>query len=307
MVPKVSVIIPIYNTAAYLQQALDSICNQTLKELQIILINDGSTDNSIDIIKEYAKKDNRIEWYEQYNQGLATTRNFGITRAKGKYIYFMDSDDYLNDTCLNTCFTLCEKENLDYIWFDAQVLEDLKQDIHNLNYNRENLINPSIVWNSHELFRQSLLKHCFQTSVCILFIKKEVIQINKLSFPEGYIHEDNSFTLHLMLCAKNARYVPMAFFYRRIRQGSIMTNRFNYRNILGYWKAACIAKSLAVQHPEWISLIELFLKKTFDSVIWQGHRLTWGEKLKTVKLFYQHSLIRYGSLKSWLAFWLKRS
>ena len=93
--PEVSVIIPIYNTAAYLRKALDSICGQTLKELEIILIDDGSTDGSRGIIEEYAKRDARIRWYAQPNQGLSVARNRGLLHATGKYIYFMDSDDII--------------------------------------------------------------------------------------------------------------------------------------------------------------------------------------------------------------------
>ena len=88
--PEVSVIIPIYNTAAYLRKALDSICGQTLKELEIILIDDGSTDGSRGIIEEYAERDARIRWYAQPNQGLSVARNRGLLHATGKYIYFMD-------------------------------------------------------------------------------------------------------------------------------------------------------------------------------------------------------------------------
>ena len=98
--PEVSVIIPIYNTAAYLRKALDSICDQTLKELEIILIDDGSTDGSRGIIEEYAERDARIRWHAQPNQGQGVARNTALALATGRYIYFMDSDDLLGrDAC----------------------------------------------------------------------------------------------------------------------------------------------------------------------------------------------------------------
>lgn len=115
--PEVSVIIPIYNTAAYLRRTLDSICSQTLKELEIILIDDGSTDGSRGIIEEYAKRDARIRWYAQPNQGLSVARNRGLLHATGKYIYFMDSDDILDTQALRHCHDLCEKRELDFIFF----------------------------------------------------------------------------------------------------------------------------------------------------------------------------------------------
>ena len=107
--PEVSVIIPIYNTAAYLRRTLDSICSQTLKELEIILIDDGSTDGSRGIIEEYAKRDARIRWYAQPNQGLSVARNRGLLHATGKYIYFMDSDDIRKPS--GTAMICARKEN----------------------------------------------------------------------------------------------------------------------------------------------------------------------------------------------------
>lgn len=118
--PKVSVIIPIYNTDAYLRQALDSICNQSLREIEIILVNDGSTDNSQLIIEEYAQKDARIRCLLQPNQGQGVARNNGLHLATGKYIYFMDSDDILDINTLKQCYDMCEYDNLDVVFFDAE-------------------------------------------------------------------------------------------------------------------------------------------------------------------------------------------
>ena len=91
--PKISIIVPIYNTAKYLPECLDSILNQTYQNLEILCINDGSTDNSPEILKTYAKKDSRIKVITQKNQGLSTTRNQGLEHASGKYLTFVDSDD----------------------------------------------------------------------------------------------------------------------------------------------------------------------------------------------------------------------
>ena len=93
--PKVSVIIPVYNTEKYLKKCLDSVCNQTLSDIEIICIDDCSTDNSLNILKEYTLKDNRIKLIEfKENKGAAVARNTGIDEAKGEYIGFIDSDDY---------------------------------------------------------------------------------------------------------------------------------------------------------------------------------------------------------------------
>ena len=93
--PKVSVILPVYNTEKYLRECLDSVVNQTLKDIEIICVNDGSTDNSLAILNEYAQKDNRITIISQKNKGAGATRNKGLKIAKGEYLYFLDSDDFL--------------------------------------------------------------------------------------------------------------------------------------------------------------------------------------------------------------------
>ena len=91
----VSVIIPVYNTEKYLEECLKSVINQTLKVIEIICIDDGSTDNSPDILKEYSEKDGRIRIYSQTNKGQGAARNRGIDLAKGEYVYFIDSDDFM--------------------------------------------------------------------------------------------------------------------------------------------------------------------------------------------------------------------
>ena len=93
MMPKVSVIIPVYNVEKYLKQCLDSVVNQTLKDIEIICVNDGSTDNSLEILEEYAQKDNRIIIISQENQGQSVARNIALEKATGEYVGFVDSDD----------------------------------------------------------------------------------------------------------------------------------------------------------------------------------------------------------------------
>ena len=106
---KVSVVIPVYNTEKYVREAVESIMNQTLRELEIIIINDGSTDNSLQVVEELAAADSRIQVYSQANQGGSVARNAGIARAYGKYIYFMDSDDYLDPGLFFKIIPIMEK------------------------------------------------------------------------------------------------------------------------------------------------------------------------------------------------------
>ena len=121
----ISVIVPIYNASRYLNKCLDSLVNQTKKELEFILINDGSTDNSESIIKSY--NDKRIKYFKRSNHGIGKTRNFGINNASGKYIMFLDSDDYLEENACEVLFNKALKEDSDLIVFDFYRVEnDLK-------------------------------------------------------------------------------------------------------------------------------------------------------------------------------------
>lgn len=123
-IPKVSVVIPVYNTENYLKECLNSIMNQTLDEIEIICINDGSKDNSLELLLEAASKDHRISVYTQKNSGLSVTRNRGAELANGKYIYFMDSDDILDKNALYKLFFRAEKDSLDMICFDGRSFVD---------------------------------------------------------------------------------------------------------------------------------------------------------------------------------------
>ena len=112
----ISIIIPIYNAEKYINKCLDSILKQTKKELEIILINDGSTDNTEKIIKTY--QDKRIKYFKNDNHGIGYSRNFGINQSTSKYIMFLDSDDYLETTACEELFNKAEKDNLDIVISD---------------------------------------------------------------------------------------------------------------------------------------------------------------------------------------------
>ena len=125
----VSVIIPIYNTGKYLKQCMDSIINQSLKGIEIICVNDGSTDNSLDILKEYSN----IKIINQKNQGLSIARNTGLKYANGEYIYFCDSDDFLQLDALENLYLFAKHNNLDVLYFDGIAFfesEELKNKFH---------------------------------------------------------------------------------------------------------------------------------------------------------------------------------
>ena len=305
VVQKVSVIMPIYNTAAYLSEAIESICNQTLKELQIILINDGSTDNCQEIIETYAAKDPRIEWIKQENAGQGHSRNVGLERATGEFIYFMDSDDILREDCLQRCYDICYREGLDYVTFDAEAFDTTTNEKDTTSYNRNTQIESDKVWDSKKLLMHSLSNSSFRSSLCIFFFSRELLQKNQIRCPEGIIHEDNAYVLQAMLYAHKVKYIPIMYFLRRVRPSSTTTSRYSLRNINGYVFTGSLVKQWTKEKPEWEPYISLYLHKTFNSVIWLGHQLTWREKIKTIQLMIANHLCRYVSFRNWMVFFFK--
>lgn len=126
---KVSVIVPVYNSEKYLKRCLDSLVNQTLKDMEFIIINDGSTDNSEKIIKEY--KDKRIRYFKRHNSGIGATRNFGIDNSEGQFIGFVDSDDYVEEDMFERMYNECINNNLDIVVCDYYKIKNEKKEIIN--------------------------------------------------------------------------------------------------------------------------------------------------------------------------------
>ena len=140
---KVSVILPIYNVAPYLEEAFESILNQSLKEIEVIAVNDGSTDNSEEIVKRYQQLDSRIISFSQENQGQSVARNLALQHATGQYIYMMDSDDMLTSLdALRICYEYAEKNHADFVFFDRELFTEDKVNfpvsLHSTEYAEEN-------------------------------------------------------------------------------------------------------------------------------------------------------------------------
>ena len=129
----ISVVIPIFNTAPYLKECLDSVLNQTFTDFEVICVNDGSNDSSLEILKKYQQKDNRIKIINQENKGAGAARNVGIDHSRGEYILFLDSDDYLDKDTLNDCYEIAHSKSLDILLFKI------------INFDKRFLINSKYV------------------------------------------------------------------------------------------------------------------------------------------------------------------
>lgn len=249
--PLVSVIIPIYNVESYLDKCLESICGQTLRDIEIICINDGSTDRSEEIMNEWAEKDCRIVAHTFENGGLSASRNRGFTLAKGKYIYYIDSDDALTiDSALEELYDASERNETDVVLFGA-VTEFEDESCRMVFPNFRNYYirrgRYEFAMSGTELF--CALKNngeCFSSVPC-LFLKRSFLIDSQISFYEGITHEDELFTFIVLMKAKRAMCIKKEYYLRLVRKGSIMTRKNLISSVRGKligggWR--CIKRSI---------------------------------------------------------------
>lgn len=231
--PLVSIIIPVYNVEAYLRECLNSVVTQTYQNLEIICVNDGSTDDSFIILEEFAQQDARIRVVNQVNQGLSCARNAGTNVATGEYIYFLDSDDAIYAELIERCLETLANHTVDIVTFDAEVINELGQAVRE-RYSRENILPKNKVLSGVD-FLAIESKVSLQTSVPTYFFKHNVLRQNNLAFYPQMTHEDVLFHFQL-LALKSIKifYLSERLYRRRMRADSIMTTKFSIRNIEGY-------------------------------------------------------------------------
>ncbi len=212
--PKVSIIVPFYNVEAYIDKCLKSLVNQTLEDIEIILVNDGSKDNTINIAKKYQKEyPKKIVYLEKENGGLSDARNYAIPYAKGDYIAFLDSDDYVETTMYKEMYEIAKKENSDmvecnFIW----------------EYPDKTRIDTGIIYNNkHEMLEK------IRVVAWNKLIKREILEKTKVQFPKGYRYEDVEFTYKLIPFLEKVSFCKTPMVHYIQREGSI-TNIQNKRN-----------------------------------------------------------------------------
>lgn len=213
---KISVIIPVYNVEKYLSECITSVVNQTMHEIEIICINDGSTDNSLSILEDFAQKDNRIIIINQENKGLSGARNSGLKIAKGEYILFLDSDDSVESDICQKTYEKAIADNSDMVIFSVNVFD-------------EKTSNKNDAYLSLNIFPKNLKNRVFNYTDCKDFFfrimvtawsklyKKELLEKNNIKFIEGLMYEDNPFWIECFLSAKRISIVDEALINYRTK------------------------------------------------------------------------------------------
>ncbi len=228
----VSVVVPVYNSKRYLRECLDSIAKQTQKDIEVICVDDGSTDGSPDILKKFAKKDARFKVVRQKNQGPSVARNTGIALAKGEYLYFVDSDDWLEHDALERLVSLADSKQLDHIVFSAEAFCDKDYE----NGARPNTFGIPKAYaipeklalkpmSGVDLAYLLLENQSYYAVVWAHFLRLAVVRRSALSFPSGLLHEDEYFTPISLVVSEHAVALSDMLYHRRMRRDSIMTTQ----------------------------------------------------------------------------------
>lgn len=232
--PEISIIIPVYNVEKYLDECINSAVNQTFDDIEIICVNDGSTDGSLEIIEKHASKDKRIRIISQEHKGVGSARNAGLDAAKGKYVYFMDSDDYVELNALKELHDLIEEKSCDLIIFKTyNFLENTKEYIYEDYYEMPELTHMV----GNRIFNyQNYLKQLISVDVTVYtkFFKRKIV--SDIRFIEDLIFEDNVFTMELLFNSEDIYLYDKHLYHRRRHENSLMRNNNElFMDIIEIW------------------------------------------------------------------------
>ena len=297
---KISVILPIYNVAPYLGEAFDSILHQSLKDIEVIAVDDGSTDNSWEIVQRYQQQDGRIIAFHQDNQGQSVARNLALQHAIGEYIYMMDSDDILGSPdMLRTCYDYAEEKAADFIFFDRDLFTDAGESVaaplHSTKFAEANK-----KYDGEYLLNLMLDTATYNCVVWLLLIRRQFLSRIGLVFYPGIIHEDELFTTILMLSSNSIYCLKQSLVNHRVWSSSTVGKRYARRNMDCYLTVADQLLRYS-QRP----IIHKYLRYTLSKVFCTGHLIPFNEKPAVFWRAMKSGYLKYIGLKSVIIFFLK--
>lgn len=290
--PKVSVIIPIYNVENYVIKTVDSIISQTEKDIEIILVDDGSTDNSGNICDAYVQKDKRIKVIHKENGGLSSARNAGLDIAAGTYVLFVDGDDYLKSDAIEILLKVSEKYPSDFIQFSWQEVKEGELPIA--------VDTSSDIYQAHtskELFENLYKLGGVAASACTKFFKNEFIKDKPF---KTIRHEDEMWCSDAFRNDLTVTYINDKLYYYVMRTGSIIHNKFNKNKLELFDVIEYRLKT--IEELDLCQFYEYEYKKLFFAIInfyCEAKRLKDKDSVSKVKLkfkLYKQDLKKYANL-----------
>ena len=237
--PLVTIIIPVYNTETWLKDCLSSVLQQDYPELEILCVNDGSTDHSPQILSEYAGQDQRIHVMDQENHGPGYSRNQAIDTAQGKYILCLDSDDMLKAGFLRQLIERAEADMLDMLCYDcAPFIDGDTPQNHSSQLERHHRFDYPGIHDGRELFAKMQQNDDYFGAACYALYRMEWLNENRIRFLENCLQEDEYFIFCCFLKGKRTGYLAEQGYLRRVRKGSTMTSFKTSAHISGIYHSA---------------------------------------------------------------------
>ena len=287
-----SIIIPVYNVERYLAACLESVVQQKLTDFEVILVDDGSTDRSGKICDEFAERHHKFRVIHQDNKGVSVVRNVGIKNAKGKYVYFVDSDDFLVPSSLNRVLACAVQNNVDVACFGSISGEREELTARSASIGNKDC-GSSGVMNGDEY----IATHNFLATVWWYIIKREYLQSLNLLFPQGRRLEDGCFTPFVLLHAKRIIHIDAIVYCYVMQHGSIMRNKdrqrnfdmlsdyaFAARNLTDGYERNCNRMS-AQTSGRWIGLTNSYIFFGMLKALRLGEAKYMIEYLKSIRLY----------------------
>lgn len=219
-----TIIVPVFNVQEYIQECLKSLQLQSIKNFEVIIVNDGSTDNSEEICQEFVDRNSNFKLFRKKNGGLSDARNYGLSKANGEYIIFLDSDDLLDQSAVEkfTNFIDSSQTKFDIISGNAKVIGTDKQ------YLYKNLLEKDYgIYSGIDYYLKSLKKNSLYVPTWLHIFKKDFLLENKLFFKKGIYHEDEDHTVRCYLKAEYIVDFNIVHYLYRIRSGSITNSSSN--------------------------------------------------------------------------------
>ncbi len=248
----VSVIIPVYNGEEFLARCLDSVFAQTLQSLQVICVDDGSTDGSAGILARYQQQHPGMVVVSQPNAGLSAARNAGLARAGGEYVDFLDCDDWLSADALEKLYARASRDTLDMLFYDGETIYETPQlrqafpAYETLYRTKVHIKAPALP--GEELFVSLVDGRSYRASACMYLLRRAYLLQQGFSFLPGVYYEDNVFTLQCLLCAHRAGVEPSPFYKRSMRESSIVTVQKDFRHVRSYYICQSTLQQFLLTH-----------------------------------------------------------
>jgi glycosyltransferase involved in cell wall biosynthesis len=267
---KISLIVPVYNVEQYLKECLDSIANQSLKDIEIICIDDGSTDNSLAILNEYSLKDDRFIVISQENQGQGIARNKGVDIAKGEYLFFVDPDDWIAEGALEKLYKFAKENSANVVKFNYREYNDYSGKYESTSfakhimrlYGFDLMLNPVYNWRQ---FKKGCLIN-LDLHVWTYLYSRDFINKNNIRFAPTRRGEDHLFSDGAILLTDKIYYLNKYFYFYRCRKGSAVNTQDKYN--LQVFDNINMMKEFLIKHSLYEELEEEFIAYAKQVLLW---------------------------------------